>query len=616
MIMSDFLVSFGNKYSGNNLLEILKVPYGKYVPEGRYFDFPWGSMVILEERLADSNNILERDGVVFAWVGDLVTDVSEEFVDALMNRIGQIKNCRADGKISLESDEIFKRLNGAFAIVLADNGGFSVITDPLSFTQVYVGNDVDNSPLCVGTHPDSVSALCGSGSRIDAVSVGEFLSQGTPPFPYTMYENVKELKPGRVHIIKAKEQKRQVRGLLYWHPPEEIRGQYDEGSLGKELKERLIAAIRDRCTGDRIGVTLSGGLDSRLILAAVPQEMDCVGITFCDYPNRETQIAERVARCYGRQWLPIVREKEFLADCLLKTVRLQGCEFEFVGAHAVGVAEHISRLGFSSILGGMQIDFYLKGYFATDWLCRKRMKGLLADKYERTRCDYTKGLSAFDSQILTKEVVSQILLRRQQSYSQRVDPSRGSISEWLIMYPFSQDKEASFWAAERRILPVKPVATDRRLLDFAFRCPVRLKLGKRIFMKAAKDIYGLGVHIPNAEDGVRPGSGHWSRLFQRAIRKSQDRTIRILEKLGKEPRVQDSWHDYQKYWRESEKLDQLRQQYGSNLNQFDGILFKDSGPELLENKDLDWHYGFRLLQLAVWLGVIEEYRNMLKGRSS
>ncbi|MHC4808163.1 MAG: hypothetical protein ACYTBX_18175, partial [Planctomycetota bacterium] len=91
---------------------------------------------------------------------------------------------------------------------------------------------------------------------------------------------------------------------------------------------------------------------------------------------------------------------------------------------------------------------------------------------------------------------------------------------------------------------------------------------------------------------------------------------RILEKLGKEPRVQGSWHDYQKYWRESEKLDQLRQQYGANLNQFDGILFKDSGQELLENKDLDWHYGFRLLQLAVWLGIIGEYRNVLKGRSS
>jgi len=613
--MCDFLIGLDPIYRGSCLLDILGKPYDGAAPKGCFFDFPWGSMAVLEERLANNRNIIVKGNVIVAWVGDLVLDVSDQFIAGLVDRIRRLTDENI-GDADLQSDEVFRQFNGAFALVVADSSRIAVVTDMLGFTQVYVGKDTQSSVVCLGTHPDSVSALCGSESRVDAVSVGEFLSQGTPVFPHTMYENVKELEPGRVHIFNAKEQKKHIRGFLYWHPPEEIRGQYDEGRLAKELKERLVDAVRDHCTGDKVGVTLSGGLDSRLILAAVPQEIDCVGITFCDYPNRETQIAKRVARCYEREWSPIVRERDFLADCLLKTVRLQGCEFEFVGAHAVGVEEHISRLGFSSILGGMQMDVYLKGYFATDWLCRKRMKGLLANKYERTRCDYTKGLSAFESQILSEEVVSQILLRWQHSYSQRVDSSRDSISEWLVMYPFSQNKIGACWAAERRILPVKLVATDRRLLDFAFRCPIELKLGKRIFMEAALSIYGPGVRIPNADDGVRPGSGHWSRLFQRAIGKLQSRTIRILEKLGKEPKIQHSWHDYQKYWRESEKLDQLRQQYGANLNQFDGILFKDSSPELLENKDLDWHYGFRLLQLAVWLGIIEEYRNVLKSRSS
>jgi hypothetical protein len=52
-----------------------------------------------------------------------------------------------------------------------------------------------------------------------------------------------------------------------------------------------------------------------------------------------------------------------------------------------------------------------------------------------------------------------------------------------------------------------------------------------------------------------------------------------------------------------------------NLDQFDGILFKNTGREFLENKDFDWHYGFRILQLALWLGIIEEYKNVLKGVS-
>jgi hypothetical protein len=38
------------------------------------------------------------------------------------------------------------------------------------------------------------------------------------------------------------------------------------------------------------------------------------------------------------------------------------------------------------------------------------------------------------------------------------------------------------------------------------------------------------------------------------------------------------------------------------------VLFKESGRALLEDKDIDWRYGFRLIQLAVWLGINDGYR--------
>jgi hypothetical protein len=154
---------------------------------------------------------------------------------------------------------------------------------------------------------------------------------------------------------------------------------------------------------------------------------------------------------------------------------------------------------------------------------------------------------------------------------------------------------------------------DRRILDLVFKCPFELKLGGRLFTQAAMKVYGPGAKIPSANDGVRPGSGHFWRVIQRAIRKSHDRAVSILEKLGKEPKIQHSWHDYQKYWRESTKLDELREQYGSNLDQLDGVLFKQSGLALLQSKDTAWQCGFCLVQLAVWLGVIKEYRTALAG---
>jgi hypothetical protein len=197
--------------------------------------------------------------------------------------------------------------------------------------------------------------------------------------------------------------------------------------------------------------------------------------------------------------------------------------------------------------------------------------------------------------------------RRQATYDRLVDPRRGSIAEWLEIHPFTQDPTVAYYPAERRTLPVRLVAMDRRVLDFSFRCPIELKLGSRLYTKAACQIFGKGKHIPNANDGVRPGSGHWWRLSQRAIHELNLKRIKFAQGFGRPALVQTSWHDYQRYWRESAKLRQLCHDYGPNLDEFDGLLLEGRGRELLARLDLHWEYGFRLLQLAVWRELARGY---------
>lgn len=607
--MCDFLISLNKKYEGKDLLAFIEEPYGKQGPKGQYFDFSWGSMAILEERLADNNNILKRDGVIFAWVGDLVTDMSDEFINALIARIGEVRNCQRNQTFSLESDEVFKKLNGAFAIVLADEKGVCIVEDVLNFVQVYTGYG-RNGRICVlGTHPDLVATLSDESFSVDHVSAAEFLNSGRICFPNTIHRTVKQLNPASLHNIRlGKNNAIEMEDFPYWHPTEELR-EYDENELASELRTAFIDAVQKRCKGNRIAVSMSGGLDSRLIMAAVPKSVECIGLTFCDELNLEARIAKKATECYDRQWFPILREKEYIGNILEKTVKFIGCVGRFEYAHAIGLVDEINKHGISSMLSGMNMDTFLKAYEASDIVRVKRIWGVLPTRYVKKSIDLIGGFGGFCRENLTQSILAQLAERREIFFNRFADAKRGSLTEWLFLYPTFCGFVT--WPSERRLLPMKQVVLDRKLIDFCFKCPVRLKLGKRIFLKAAKELYGKGARVPNAEDGVRPASGHWSRLFQRAIRKLQNRTVRILEKLGKEPQVQDSWHDYQKYWRESEKLDQLRQQYGANLNQFDGILFKDSCQELLENKDLDWHYGFRLLQLAVWLGIIEEYRKEL-----
>jgi hypothetical protein len=437
-------------------------------------------------------------------------------------------------------------------------------------------------------------------------------------------------------------------------PPAEIRDEYNVEQLAEELEKAIIDSVRDRWQGDRVGVALSGGLDSRLIMAAAPDSADCIGLTLCDYLNRETRIAKRACECYDHDWIPIFRDKECLGNSIVPSVKSTGCECQWVYAHTMGLVDEISKFGLTTILGGMEMDVYLKGWFTNDWQCKKRIGGLLPDRYEKKSYEHVNDISVFEKEVLDEKIIDAMYHRRHQAYGENVDLNRSSIAEWLTLYPFSldaiklvasqkQEKESSGrknpdeqvikfnlkylknleeihatrsitgWATERRFLPLRLPALDRRILNFSYKCPLELKLGGKIFSQASKNTFGPGGKIQSSNDGVRPGSGHWSRLVQRAVRKLQNRLISIIEKLGVEPKVQHSWHDYQKYWRESKKLEELRHKYGANLAQFDGVLFESSGQVLLDDSDINWCYGFRLLQLAIWPEIIKEYKKVAEG---
>ncbi len=610
--MSDFLIRLNSQYDGRSLLSLVKKPYGKRSPEGRFFSFPWGSVAVLEEHLARNENIITRDSLIFAWVGDLVTDMKEDFLESFINRLAYLQNDFGKVGVSLETDELFEKLNGAFAIVLANTTSFCIISDPLSFVPVYIGRDENNEIVSLGTHPDLVACITGKPLKSDLVSLAEFLNSGNCTFPNTMYTNVKEMNPGSLHITNITEnQKATTRDFIYWSLPEEIHQPYDENELAEELRHALLAAVADRCDAGKAAVLLSGGLDSRAIMAAVPKSVECFGLTFCDRLNRETMIASRVAKCYDRDWVSLVRGSEFLGNSIVDVVKFTGCEFEWVNAHNAGFVDEIARYDVDFLLSGQQFDAYLKTLFAPDMVPIRRMRGILPTRYEKRSFDYADNLADFWKQRIVEPIGTDVYNRRKRYYEENVDENRSSV-EWLNVYPFSQDREGAYWVADRRVLPLRLVAADRRILDFAFKCPVELKLNNRIFLKAALGIYGRGASIPCANDSVRPNSGYWLRAAQVVARKFQNRTSLMLQKLGKKPKVQHSWSDYQTYWEESDKLTELIQEYGKNISEFDAKLFKRPGRGLLKSKQLRFEWGFRLLQLAIWRHIVKDYRQYIK----
>jgi len=605
--MSDFLIRIGRDWDSGCLLALLKQPHGVRAPRGQGLDFAWGSLAVLEDRLASNANIIRVNGGVLAWVGELAGGMSETMRAGLVSRLSRLQRSAQEYGDGLDNDPAFEQLNGAFAILYADESGFSVVTDPLGATQVFWGKGSDGRAVSAGTHADLVAVAGGVSDEVDPISLGQFLRQGYCDFPATMYKNLVEGRAGTVHVMCRDNDGLQPKQWSYWLPPPEVRTGYSEADLVERLREAFLAAVAERCGRGRTGVALSGGLDSRLVTAAVPNDMAGIAFTLCDRLNREARTARLAAAAYGRPWFPLVRQEGYLADHLVEVVRFIGCECEFVHAHLFGFADTITKQA-DVLLTGDLLDTLLRAYTAKDFGCRRRLGGLLPNRYERVPFDYLCAPRDFWDGHVLQGVLEDMARRRKAFYDTNTDPCRGSVAESLKIYPFRQWLEVATWAAQRRRLPMRLVGADRRLLDFAFTCPVELKLGDRVFLKVAKEVLGPGLRIPSANDGVRPCSGHVWRLMQRAIRKSQNRVTDFMERLGRKAPIQHSWHDYPAYWRESEGLAKLRNEYGPHLNDLDGVLFRGRGQLILEDKELYWEYGLRLLQMAVWMALVKEYR--------
>ncbi|OHB54103.1 MAG: hypothetical protein A2Y07_05665 [Planctomycetes bacterium GWF2_50_10] len=609
--MSDFIISIGRRYSPEVLLSLLKRPYGELAPGGQCFGFEWGSAAILTEHLADGNNIFAKDNGVFAWVGDLVGEIPHGLVHQFIGRIKDIHQAEGLEGIDLKSDKLFGKLNGAFAIMWADETGFCVVTDPMNFTQVFAGLGCGGEAAAFGTQQDLVAAVSDSGTNLDIVSIAQVLLTRYCTFPNTMYTNVAELKPGSVHGMNLKGACKAVcKNLSYWSVPDELRSGYSETELAEELSEAVAASVRDRAAGGGVAVALSGGLDSRLVMAAVPKELECMGLTLCDELNRETKVAEKVAKGYGHAWFPLFREEDYLANNLVDIVKFIGFDCEFVHAHLFGFADLINKKT-KTLFTGDLFDTIIRAYCAKDFIFCKQWGRGRPGYYKKVQFEYPYRQDNILDEFITDNIHQRLNARISGFYKANIDQKRSSVAEWLKIYPFRHWVEAATWSAQRRVLPLKLVGADRRLLDFAFRCPVELKLGNKIFMMAAKKLLGSGLYIPSANDGIKPCSGEVRRMAERSIRKLQDMATGIMVKFGRKKVVQHSWHDYQMYWSQSKKIAQFVHEYGANLAQLDGVLFKGKGQTILESKNTEWHYAFRLLHLAIWLQIVKDHRKEL-----
>ena len=194
-------------------------------------------------------------------------------LDARVDLLAALDRCDAaigDAALCLQAyrrwgDSFVERLSGDFAFVVwdEDKQRLLAIRDQLGIRPLFYARC--GSAWMVSDSLDWLAAQPGLDKRLDEVWIGDFLATGHSLDPArTVYDTVHRLPAG--HCLELCRDREGLR--RYWRLSVERPLFLRDGrAYGERFRALTIAAIRDRLPAGRVGIAMSGGLDSTSLAA-------------------------------------------------------------------------------------------------------------------------------------------------------------------------------------------------------------------------------------------------------------------------------------------------------------------------------------------------------------
>ena len=185
----------------------------------------------------------------------------------------------ADSEVILKAyhawgSDCVQRFYGMFAFAIADTDTGTVILarDRLGIKPLYLAETPGRLRFA-----SSLQSLLQAGdvdTSLDKVALHHYFSfHSVVPAPHTIYHGIRTLPPATVRIITPDGRSTERR---YWTPnfePDEARADWDEQRWQHELLDSLRTSVRRRMVADvPVGVLLSGGIDSSLVVALLAEQ--------------------------------------------------------------------------------------------------------------------------------------------------------------------------------------------------------------------------------------------------------------------------------------------------------------------------------------------------------
>jgi asparagine synthase (glutamine-hydrolysing) len=193
---------------------------------------------------------------------------------------------------------LLKHIDGIFSAAIwdANRRQIHLVTDRYAFRQLYWTAQGDR--LAWASEAKAMLGLPWFQQEIDRQALGYFLGIGHFIFDRTWLKGVRQLAPASVLSWDLRNSRLQTRRYWWWDEIKPLAGKADKRELAQELGRLFTAGVERRMPeGERVGIELSGGLDSRAIFAAMPERDDPIhAVTVGMKDSDEIRIASSLAR--------------------------------------------------------------------------------------------------------------------------------------------------------------------------------------------------------------------------------------------------------------------------------------------------------------------------------
>lgn len=238
-------------------------------------------------------------------------------------------------------EQTLRMAKGMFAIALYDKEKqmLSLARDRVGEKPLYYGfvaDDEGRERFVFASDLNSVAALEKFNNPINTAVLENYFRYGYIPAPYSVYENVWKLEPGKILEIKSPFNKYTIK--TYWSMQETaVYGQDhlftgSEEEAAEELERLLKDAIRDQMMADvPVGAFLSAGIDSSTVVALMQslsrQKVRSFTIGMWDPEFNEAEIAAQTAKILGTEHTELYITEQDAKDVIPKLPGMFGEPF-------------------------------------------------------------------------------------------------------------------------------------------------------------------------------------------------------------------------------------------------------------------------------------------------